>query len=702
MNKLEKTGNEEYKFVLEQYTKLLEGFLLKKKTEPHFIGGIPVTLSRGDVAKLFDRSYVDRDYKYSATAKVDGSRFMCFITEPSPVTKEKRFYFIDRSMDIYTLTNKNKLQMKTVNLPRMLLDGEMLFYKNKKSYHHLPQFETEYLTFMVFDILFGPSDLYFMDIFTESEPHFREAVAMAGPQGGQKWNYKSRYAVLKKLFMPSKDNNNLPPLPMKTIDNAFFRIELKNMVPMKDLSGVKDVEEHVYKTFKEHRKKFYDFISSKTEEAKLNNINRIIRNTKINYDGIIFNPMDTEYVFYTWKNYKNVQFKWKPSNEQTVDFKIEKTRDTVELETSSQVYNKVKLYFKRFDKKANKELSVPWSPGREEPRFGLIPEEIEVKDGTVCEFTVDLESGYFIFTRTRELKGPNALMTIKSVIELVKYPVDINTISKVLTKEPLSKQTESNIIDVLNNYLTKEQKLKILMCLGNIEIITKEQRDKIVKFVNNSTRFLPKVEDYIIPGDEAKTDKPFAVPGIEDLGVEMWRQMREIHINKNRPTEELIVYLGENTTKEHFDNIKIMMKSINWESSSILSRDYTTNKKETRKYLFPELNEYVSIYTRETSKQETVTLKTKSIVQSNIVFYMNEYKYLDTDYDPEAFMSDKYSNTSMEVFTDPNKRIKLIFETKNYVVPRNYTEYNIYITEAEYYTMDYDSVYRFIEFYLNY
>ena len=67
---------------------------------------------------------------------------------------------------------------------------------------------------------------------------------------------------------------------------------------------------------KQFREKFYEEIN-------------LIRSTKANLlnfklDGLIFTPFTTEYVIGgAWKKFMNIQYKWKPSEEQTIDFAVQ-------------------------------------------------------------------------------------------------------------------------------------------------------------------------------------------------------------------------------------------------------------------------------------------------------------------------------------------------------------------------------------------
>lgn len=711
MNKLDKNSNKEYSFVLEEFKKMLTGFLIKKEIkEPYFIGGIPVTLTRDDLIELLDRSYKYNDYKYTATAKVDGTRFLCFITEGSPTATEKTVYFIDRSLDIYTLVSKKNVPFNKVKLPKMLLDGEMIYFKDRKGYFNLPQKDTEALSFMVFDILFGPSDLYFNDIFTETEPHFKEAVAMSGPVGGPRWDYQARYTVLSKLFIPSGENNYLPPLPMKCINSDFFRFELKSILSVKYFAGEKDLEKLVQNQFKFNRKSYYDFLIQKTNVPKLNNLNKMLKNAKIDFDGIIFTPLDTSYVFGSWNDYKNILYKWKPSLEQTVDFKVQKTNDTVNITGTSQTFIKTKLFFRRFDKRTKSDQYIEWSPGKNEPRFGLVPNDITVKDGAICEFSIDLDNNYFIFNRTRELKGGNALLTIKSIIDFVKNPVRIGLLGNILTDEPQSNKVKLNILNGLADTLTKEQKLKLLVCLDKIEFIDEQTEDSVKAFIEEIKETI--AMEPITPEQEK-------IIGYKEMQLDEYKRRMSI-IYEYPPSKELLVYLARDIPFEKFKKFIVMMNTINWKGEVFYDKIYHTYKVQTAQRFIPELDSFVNIYSRENTSTEELKVQTKSLGIDEIIFVKNRYKYKNSPpEDLENYSKVDFSNKT--TFYDPNGIINIVCEEtktrtlkvtpgisspsskpKDDYVRDTEKSYNIYIQEASYYSIDYKSVYNFIKFYLNF
>ena len=62
----------------------------------------------------------------------------------------------------------------------------------------------------------------------------------------------------------------------------------------------------------------YGFVKGNTNKSRI-----IQRKPLLVADGLILQPNDTEYIpFREWNGYNNVQFKWKPTDQLTIDFKI--------------------------------------------------------------------------------------------------------------------------------------------------------------------------------------------------------------------------------------------------------------------------------------------------------------------------------------------------------------------------------------------
>ena len=615
MNKLQKKNNEEYSFVLKEYTKLLSGFLLKKPVEePYFVGGIPITLERQYFSDLLDKSYKTNDYKYTATAKVDGTRFMLFICESSPVAEKKTFYFIDRDLNIYNLVNKEGRPLEKSKLPKMLLDGEMIFYKDRKSYYNLPQTETDFLSFMVFDILFGPPDLYFNDIFTEQFPRFKESVAMSGPIGSKMWDYKSRYSVLAKMFIPSQQNNQLPPLALSVLGSSFFRIELKQIVSVGDFKDHKVPKDYIYKSFKETRKDYYAFLNKRLDpkDKKGENLNNSLGKIKVDFDGLIFTPIDTGYVFGNWNEYKNYQYKWKPSEEQTVDFAIENT-NLPKVELEGKMYSKVKIYFKARDRNSQdkKEILVQYKSNKN--TTALIPAELDIPDKTIVEFNYMPGPNYFIFSRVRQSLMPNSIRSIMSVIKNVDNPIDINILHKIMKSD--SSKTSGETMKLLKDYLTKEQLNKILLCAGVTNLVPVENQNVIEK------------------------------------ELETYNEFDNFRVN----------ILGTDFTK-----YKAIPEILNWKSETEEFVYLKENKKTTAYKFIPELKDLVRIYTYEEKSKNELLINNPVSEKFEINKTTNGNSLEHLTFDKNGI---RIEIETKVVFYDPNGKINMvhssIFRGKN-------------------------------------
>ena len=133
-----------------------------------------------------------------------------FINEKDPNDDSRRkVHFIDRSLKIYTLSNKEKHYLNSVRGPKMILDGELVFFKGGQSHYYLPSSDTDYLSSW-FSIYSCPTSVKIEDVMMDTQPKYGSANAIAGPIGGKQWDYARRYFILKNLIMPTKDNADFP------------------------------------------------------------------------------------------------------------------------------------------------------------------------------------------------------------------------------------------------------------------------------------------------------------------------------------------------------------------------------------------------------------------------------------------------------------------------------------------------------------
>ena len=314
--------------VKKQFHTILRKFLTKndKYDVNKFIGGLPVTLEKKDVPSLFYKK--KSDYKYTVTQKVDGTRVLMYIgydeSDKRTKGKSRTVCFIDRNMKIYTIRDSGRDILPQVNTSEILLDGEIVFF-DKDGYSHksLKINEVKGISFMAFDILFGPENI---DIDSDGNKIIGQAFSMIVPENNilrtQPWNYINRYDILHKLIIPSKFNKEEPMLTMAFKDVDWFNIELK---PIYFIQTLKD-ERFLYNSdnnsgylpdvLNRYRQEFYEML--KTKFYKKNTTKFTTKKLKL--DGLIFTSADTLYNIGPWNNGLNTQFKWKPIKEQTVDF----------------------------------------------------------------------------------------------------------------------------------------------------------------------------------------------------------------------------------------------------------------------------------------------------------------------------------------------------------------------------------------------
>ena len=156
----------------------------------------------------------------------------------------------------------------------------------------------------------------------------------------------------------------------------------------------------------------YNFIVSETNKTRSKNI-------KLKADGLILQPFDTEYVTYgPWNNYNNVQFKWKPIEDQTIDFRIK-----ILSETRWDLIIKSGVPFTM----PNSGLVAVCKPTKADREM--------FKDGDVAEFSW-VSGNEFKILRPRPNKEPNGITAVMSVLNYINDPFTLD-----ILKEPLNIMT---------------------------------------------------------------------------------------------------------------------------------------------------------------------------------------------------------------------------------------------------------------------
>lgn len=244
-------NNQEYLYILDDYLKLTK----QPTNNRQFIGGMPVTLENGCFKELL-RTDANNNYSYHITLKVDGERYLMFLSSWGEI------FFIDRLLNFYIFVNTSGERLSRITgVPPFLMDGEMVFMNNTYE-------------FLIFDLLFAQNEEYIL------------------------MDYYKRYDSIKYLL------NTL----LKDYLNSFnnnIQVSAKKWYSISTILETNNI---------------YSYITNKTNEK---------RTTKLKADGLILQPFDTNYIpFGPWNKYNNVQFKWKPLEDQTIDFRIKIVSDS--------------------------------------------------------------------------------------------------------------------------------------------------------------------------------------------------------------------------------------------------------------------------------------------------------------------------------------------------------------------------------------
>jgi hypothetical protein len=497
--------------VIKEYDSVKENILRKERDT--FIGGLPITLERKDMITLTTG--------YTVTQKVDGTRVLMFVgpdmAERGSGIKQRKITFIDRRNNFYSLTHQLSRGGTLIHekLPeysgtKLLIDGELIFFDDRGQSHDiLPLESIKGISFMAFDILYGPISIDTEGVGHEKTVKIGSEGAMAGPIGGKKWTYSDRYEILHKLIVPGYLNNFTPSLSGLFKNTNWFNIEIKPIYYINDITGegltnkLKDLTERLekikelekrsredlnqdevflvesledtessiarWKTFKgnlysltsnqgalqkdlvKSRKEYYSLI-----ESSLGKKSGIFIKSPVKLDGLIFTPKDAEYILGSWNIPGNTQFKWKPPHDQSIDFLIKKTGKNL------GEYGIVELLISK-----GKDNFEPFRIGNR-PAQGLIKKSdfSQVKDlrlnnkksFTIGEFVYNGE--YFVLRNFRPDKDtPNAFFSAINVWKSIQNPVDINDLSLFLN----IKQADKKKLKIILNYISRQQ---LLECIG--------------------------------------------------------------------------------------------------------------------------------------------------------------------------------------------------------------------------------------------
>jgi len=431
-----------------------KGYDLKR-----FIGGLPITLEKKNVSSL---SKLDPDGKsfYTVTQKVDGTRVLMYIGPRIEDSLKRVLCFVDRNMNLYTLRDKARSILPYVDVrEEMLLDGELIFFNSEgNSFKELEFREVTGVSFMAFDILFGPSTINTVN----KETILGQSVSMVIPFDNNPratpWTYIQRYDILYKLIeTPAYSPDMIPKLTFALKDIPWFNIELKpiyflNYIPPEHMfKGIyNDINTGFLQyNLKTKRQNYYTFLKEKYGKSNT----PIFTSKRLVLDGLIFTSTKTLYTIGTWNKFDSEQFKWKPQNEQTVDLKIKKiSKTTANILT---ILNKEEVLFQKGYK----------------PVIVSIPESI--KDEEIVEFKFNKNGDFEIKDVRKDKQTPNSLNTVLNVINSFKNPVIISDLYYFFNKS--NKESLKKILE----YSSKNKLLNCIALNGKIKYIPDVQEKSI-------------------------------------------------------------------------------------------------------------------------------------------------------------------------------------------------------------------------------
>ena len=447
--------------VEEQFGKLIKNFIARNENYDmsRFIGGMPITLEKTDMSNLTIKNK-NGDLRYTVTQKVDGTRYLMYIGPDTGLSniKQRTVCFVDRNMKLNVFKN---FTLPDVNTPEMLLDGEIVYFDaNGKSHRELDPVKIRGVSFMVFDILFGPEEI---SIDSDGNKNIGQSFSMTVPQDGKlrskPWYYINRYDILSKLIVPNMQfNKNEPILPNAFKGSEKFNIELKPIyflgtllsatLPLYNLSGSGWLQTEL----KYNRSKYYSYLSTIKKKTDI-----FIK--KLELDGLIFTSADTLYTIGTWNNNLTGQYKWKPPVEQTVDLKIKKV-----TETTANVLVKKGSQLEYF---------------QERGKTMIVNVPNETKTDTIHEFSVVPNS--FKYKNSREDKTtPNAINTVLNVIRSYKNPVIIDNIVYFL------KPDNEKAYKVILEHSSRTKLFKCVSALESVKLLEESDKTKLTDMIKNT------------------------------------------------------------------------------------------------------------------------------------------------------------------------------------------------------------------------
>ncbi len=407
-----------YELAKESYDDIYNNIMSKgkNKIKATFLGGNPVTLEKKDFPTLVKNEYM-------VSTKADGMRFLLMIGNKSEFD-QRHLFFVDRNNDFWILVNNGQELPKLGGIPNCLIDGELLMWGDivqTEDIIRLTPFKKlkPLMVFSAFDILYGPTDPKFSPIqkaliqpgrlpknAKNEKVQFElgSSGAFMGPKGGYRWPWKKRYSVLSTMmthkFSPLTTYNNL--------ETEFrFKMVVSPFISLRTVLKASNPYNYMKTVFTKGLEYQFPEIPGKLG---------------LKTDGLILTPTNTEYLKDSWTFCGNDQFKWKPSNELTVDLRLGKlTNLMIRYENSEKSESVYKAYARR----GKKLLHVGYviTETNDKPQSNIVE----------CLWLNDPNNpNLFEYKNDRpDKKLPNAEKTVISVTKAIKDPFSMKALKVV-------------------------------------------------------------------------------------------------------------------------------------------------------------------------------------------------------------------------------------------------------------------------------
>jgi hypothetical protein len=193
-------------------------------------------------------------------------------------------------------------------------------------------------------------------------------------------------------------------------------------------------------------------------------------------DGLILQPNDTAYVtFREWNKYNNVQFKWKPSSQLTIDFRIKKITNKKWVLCSS--------------------TGMPFmvQQGKNDPvPATCIPSDKDATlyhDNEVVEFKYqekrNPQKNMFTPMRSRSEKSANGYKTIMSTLYAIAHPFDLDDLSIPMAILEKGNYEKPGLSVILNSMFSKGELILFALKAQNMLFFKGNKSDQPMAVTNN-------------------------------------------------------------------------------------------------------------------------------------------------------------------------------------------------------------------------